>query len=297
MLTVETSAGAIEYEDAGSRDPQAPVLVFGHGLFMDGRQWRRVVPLLEADHRCILPTLPLGAHRVAMRRHADLSLIGQARIVAEILENLGLHDVTLVCNDWSGGQVMVSQGLTERVGRLVFASCEAFDNYPPGLAGKVAAYSSKIPGATFPIINGLRLRPLRRLPMTFGWLSKQPVPDALMDDWLRPAMTRGAIRRDLRKYAGDTRNGRRALMAATDDLPSFTKPVLVVWATEDRLMPLEHGRRLAGSFPDARLVEVEDSYTLISEDQPERLAAELRAFVSARACGERPSAAPSPAAS
>lgn len=297
MPTVATSAGTIEYEDAGSRDPQAPVLVFGHGLFMDGRQWRKVLPLLERDHRCILPTLPLGAHRIAMEPDADLSLNGQARIVAELIERLDLRDVTLVCNDWSGGQVLISQGLTERIGRLVFASCEAFDNYPPGLAGKVAAWTSKIPGATFPVVNGLRIRPLRRLPMTFGWLSKNPVPDAIMDDWLRPAMTRRAIRRDLRKYAGDTKNGRRALIDATVALPSFTRPVLVVWATEDRLMPLEHGRRLASIFPDARLVEIADSYTLISEDQPERLAAELRAFVSARASGARPAAAPSPAGS
>jgi pimeloyl-ACP methyl ester carboxylesterase len=118
-----------------------------------------------------------------------------------------------------------------------------------------------------------------------------------MDDWLRPAMTRRDIRRDLRKYAGDVANGRRAMIAATDDLPSFTKPVLVVWATEDRLMPLEHGRRLAAIFPDARLVEIEDSYTLITEDQPERLARELRAFVSAAEPGAAPSAAPAPAAS
>ena len=61
-------------------------------------------------------------------------------------------------------------------------------------------------------------------------------------------------------------------------LKKFDRPVLIVWASEDRLMPLEHGRRLAETFPDARLVEVDDSYTLIPEDQPRVLAAELRAF-------------------
>ena len=44
-------------------------------------------------------------------------------------------------------------------------------------------------------------------------------------------------------------------------------------------MPRDHGRRLAGLFRDAKLVEIEDSYTLIPEDQPERLARELREFV------------------
>jgi pimeloyl-ACP methyl ester carboxylesterase len=60
---------------------------------------------------------------------------------------------------------------------------------------------------------------------------------------------------------------------------SYDGPVLVIWATEDRLMPRDHGRRLAELFNDAQLVEIEDSYTLIPEDQPELLARELREFV------------------
>jgi hypothetical protein len=43
--------------------------------------------------------------------------------------------------------------------------------------------------------------------------------------------------------------------------------------------PVEHGRRLAGLLPDARLVEVADSYTLIPLDQPTTLARELRGFI------------------
>lgn len=60
---------------------------------------------------------------------------------------------------------------------------------------------------------------------------------------------------------------------------SFERPVLVAWATEDRLMPREHGRRLADLFPNARLVEIADSYTLIPEDQPDLLAGIIREFM------------------
>jgi pimeloyl-ACP methyl ester carboxylesterase len=44
-------------------------------------------------------------------------------------------------------------------------------------------------------------------------------------------------------------------------------------------MPPEHGRRLASLFPDARLVEIPDSYTLIPEDQPSALAQAIHQFV------------------
>jgi pimeloyl-ACP methyl ester carboxylesterase len=72
---------------------------------------------------------------------------------------------------------------------------------------------------------------------------------------------------------------RRTLLRWAEEMRSYDGPVLVVWATEDRLMPRDHGRRLAGLFTDAKLVEIEDSYTLIPEDQPERLARELREFL------------------
>lgn len=44
-------------------------------------------------------------------------------------------------------------------------------------------------------------------------------------------------------------------------------------------MPPEHGRRLAALLPDARLLEVSDSSTLIPLDQPVELARAIREFV------------------
>jgi len=60
---------------------------------------------------------------------------------------------------------------------------------------------------------------------------------------------------------------------------AFDRPVLVVWAIEDRLMPRAHGQRLVELFPDARLVEIADSYTLIPEDQPRGVAGAIRRFI------------------
>jgi hypothetical protein len=45
-----------------------------------------------------------------MRPEADLSLLGQVRLVAEFLECLDLRDVTLIGNDWGGAQLLVSEG-------------------------------------------------------------------------------------------------------------------------------------------------------------------------------------------
>jgi pimeloyl-ACP methyl ester carboxylesterase len=261
MATVEVTAGPIEYEDSGG---EGPVLVFVGGLAMDYRQWLRV-------------TLPFGAHRRPMKPDADLSLRGVGRIVTEFLAALDLREVTLCFNDWCGAQVMVADGGVERVGRLVLVSCETAGNYPPGLAGRAASLSAKLPGG-LAMMRQTLLRPrLRRLPFIFGQMSKRGIPDELMRDWLEP-LRRSEIRRDLRKYAGDVRRGKRDLAAAEESLGSFERPVLVVWDREGKMMPGEEGRCLAESFPDARFVELDDCYTLIPFDQPQALAREIRDF-------------------
>jgi len=278
VAVVELSAGTIEYEDTGAPDgvPSAPTLVFVHGLAMDASVWRHVIADLRADHRCIVPTFPLGGHRLPMKPDADLTLAGLARLVAELLEGLDLRDVVLVQNDWGGAIVVAADGLSDRVKRLVLVACEAFDNYPPGVPGKAIALASKLPGGINAALQPLRLRALRRTPTAFGWMSKRPVPDHVMDHWLAPALHDRRVRRDISKYARSARE--QQMVDATERLCGFDRPSLVVWASEDRIMPPEHGRKLAELLPQGRLVEVADSYTLIPEDQPAKLAAAIRAF-------------------
>lgn len=274
MPEVELSAGTVEYEDTGGG---GPVLVMVHGLAMDGRQWRKVVAALEGEYRCVLPVLPFGAHRIPLRPDADLSLRAMGRLVAEFIAALDLRDVTLCFNDWCGAQVMIADDQMERVGKLVLVSCEAYDNYPPGLAGHAAWLSAKLPGGMLFMRRVLLNRTLRGLPFVFGQMTKHGIPDELMRDWLEP-LKRREIRRDVTKYAGAAMKGKHDLRAATPLLPSFERPVLVVWDLEGKMMPNEHGRMLAEAFPDGRLVELPDCYTLIAEDQPLALAEAIRGF-------------------
>lgn len=167
MKQIELSAGTIEYSDTGG---DRPVLVLLPGLMMDVSLRDGPMADLSAGHRCVAPTLPLGAHRQAMRAGPDLSMPGIARLVAEFLDGLDLQDVTL-----------------------------------------------------------------------------------------EPKL--------LREAAGC--------------LPGSNRPTLVVWASEDRVMPPEHGQRLAKLLPQGQLAEIEDSYTLIPLDQPARLAQVVREFTHA----------------
>ncbi|MFJ9646016.1 alpha/beta fold hydrolase [Streptomyces sp. NPDC101206] len=275
MAEVDLSAGTVEYQDTGG---EGPVVVLLHGVAMDGSLWRNVVASLRSQFRCVVPTLPLGGHRRPMRPDADLSIVGVARLVAEFLDRLDLRDVTLVMNDWGGAQALVAEGRDERIERLVITSCEAFDNFPPGVPGRNLFTSARLPGGINFAFRLLKWKPMRRLPMTWGWMSKRPVPHEVMNAWFEPLWTSKEIRRDLRKYVLGV-PPRSELLGWAEKLRGFDRPALVVWAAEDRVMPPEHGRRLAGLLPKGQLVEIEDSYTLIPEDQPERLSACIRSFL------------------
>jgi pimeloyl-ACP methyl ester carboxylesterase len=218
------------------------------GLLMDASLWDDVIADLSVDHRCVAPTLPLGAHRHPMSPDADLSLRGIARLVAEFLD---------------------------RLGRIVLASCDAFDNIPPGLTGKTLVLTGKLPPAMFGLfMQQMRLRPLRRLPLAFGWLTKRG--DAATARWIKPVLRQREIRRDTVRVLRAAAAEKHVLLDAAECLPSYDHPALVVWASGDRVMPPGHGRRLTELLPQGRLVEIPDSYTLIPLDQPARLAASIR---------------------
>ena len=275
MPQIELSAGTIAYSDTGGG---GPVIVLLHGLLMDASLWDEVTADLSPGHRCVVPTLPLGAHTQAIKPGADLSLPGIAKLVAEFLDRLGLDDVTLVGNDTGGAvvQLLAADG-APRIGRVVLASCDAFGNFPPGLTGKTLALAGKLPPPLFSLaMQQMRLRPLRRLPVAFGWLTKRG--DAATARWIRPVLTQPEIRRDTARMLRSVFADKRLLLRTAEALPAFDRPALVVWAADDRVMPPEHGRRLATLLPNARLFEIPDSYTLIPLDQPAQLAEAIRKF-------------------
>ncbi|HEY4017647.1 MAG TPA: alpha/beta hydrolase [Pseudonocardiaceae bacterium] len=274
MHRIELSAGTIDYADTG----HGSVIVLVHGLLMDSSLWDGVIADLSADHRCVAPTLPLGAHRDPMRADADLSMAGIARLLAEFLDRLDLHDVTLVGNDTGGAlvQLLMAAG-NDRIGRVVLASCDAFEHFPPRLTGTFLLRIGALPPALFGLfMQQLRLRPVRRLPIAFGWLTRHG--DTTVKGWLRPIMTSAAVRRDTVRMLRAAARHKTFLVEAAAALPDFGHPALVVWASEDRVMPIEDGRRLADLIPGARFVEVADSATLIPLDRPAILARHLREF-------------------
>jgi pimeloyl-ACP methyl ester carboxylesterase len=263
---VKLPQGTIRYREMGTGEP----ILLVHGFMVNSLLWRKVAPRLAADFRVIAPDWPMGSHPVPLGPGADLSAPGFARLIADFMEALDLRNVTLVGNDTGGAMCqLVAVNHPERLGRLVLASCDAYEHFPPPLFRPLRAIVA-IPGATRAVIASLRPRPAQRLPISYGWTTKRPIEDRVLDAWLAPARRDAGIRREI---AGLLRGSDPShTLAAAKRFGEFDKPVLVAWAAEDKFFPFELGERLAREFPNARLERIEDSRTFVSEDQPERTA-------------------------
>lgn len=266
------SGGNIRYADTGS----GPPVVFVHGLLVNADLWRNVVPqVAAAGYRCLTPDWPLGAHSIPVP-DADLTPTGVADLIAEFLEYLGLSDVTIVANDTGGAitQVLLARK-PQRIGRVVLAAVDSYESFLPQPFTLLPQFA-RIPGAVRLMTEVLRSRTVQRLPLALGRLTKRPIPPATVDSYLRPSRESAAIRADLHRFLRHAH--RRYTLDAATRFASVNVPVRVVWATEDKLFPVSFAERLVRDLPDATSDLIDDSYTLIPEDQPELLARRILEF-------------------
>jgi pimeloyl-ACP methyl ester carboxylesterase len=278
--TLQLPQGPVRVREEG----EGPPIVFIHGLLVDGRLWDDVVAPLSKSARCIVPDLPLGSHRTALKPGADLTPYGLAKLIADLLAALELHDVTLVANDTGGGlsQILVTRH-PDRVGRLVLTPCDAFENFPPRMFRPLQYIAGYVPGAAALIGQSMRSKAMATSALGFGPLAFNHRPDLYLS-WLEPLRKDRGVRRDLRKVLRGIRP--RYTLEAAELLPGFHKPALIAWADKDRFFPREHAERLSQLLPDARLETIEGSRTFISFDQPERLATLIADFAGVRSSEE-----------
>jgi len=271
---IQLSAGTIGYQDTGG---DGPVVLFVHGLLASGMLWSAVVPQLAGEARCIVPELPLGAHKQPMKPDAELSPRSVARMIAELMDRLDLSDVTLVGND-TGGAIcqLVATEHAQRLGRLVLTPCDAFESFFPP-AFKPMQWASKIPGGLAMTVRPAKIRAFRNSPLGFGWLSKRGIPEEAVSDALGTYFGSRAVQRDTEKFVRAV--SKKDTLAAAERLRDFDRPVLLAWAREDKFFKVKLAERLLERLPNGRLELIDDSYTFVPIDQPERLASLIREFV------------------
>ncbi|HXD54623.1 MAG TPA: alpha/beta fold hydrolase [Solirubrobacteraceae bacterium] len=263
-----------------------PPIVFVHGLSGSWPNWLEQLASFAPDHRVLALDLPGFGHSPG--RAGDVSMHGYAELLEQLLDSLGLTDVTLVGNSMGGlisaetaasfpqrvrRLVLVSPaGLSTYRNRLTVRTLPALRRFEQGLAlgaAWTASHADRI--ASRPRLRDLVLKGVVAHP------SRLPAP--LAAEQLRGAGTDGFM---------------EALEAILDfdlkpRLPLISCPALVVWGTKDRLISWHDAARFAEAIPDSRKVVYEDIGHMAMLERPAEFNALLREFMAgdarARAAG------------
>ena len=163
----------------------------------------------------------------------DVSVDGQADLVARFAEALDLDDVCVIGNDTGGtiAQLVVADH-PNRFTSAVLSDCDAFDNLPPTVF-KYLCWLARMPVVLTFVMRLMSFRPLLRLPIAFGWLTKAGLPKPVTDYYLQQFQRTGPTRDDLARFLTgvDSTPTRRI----ANRLPEVKIPVLIAWSTSDRV--------------------------------------------------------------
>ncbi len=260
------------------RHGDGPPLLLVHGIPTSARLWEPLMGTLGERYDCIAVDLN-GMGRSRPAPGADLSSPGQADMFAALLDHLGIDTTLLVLHDQGGAhgqQFMVRHG--ERVRAVALTDVVCFDNWTvPAIAALMVL--ARRP----PLVAALGKVRAIQAPMRAAWPLPQTVRrgrivKALVDDWF---------------YALDTGDGLEAwcayvhaqdprwTMEAVPTLKAWDKPARVLWATDDRFLPVRWGVRLASTIPTAndRLTLLPEAGHFWQAEIPQTGARELLAFL------------------
>ena len=257
-LRAEAADDGVHHHDGGS----GPPVVLLNGWTASGLVWPAgLVDELERDHRVVrIDNRGSGWSRHAPRPYTIADLARDTRLV---IDRLGLERPTVVGLSMGG---MIAQELAirwpDRVGRLVLLGSRPpspEDTPPPAHVRPVAGHARRQASAC----GRSSARGGRRWPGP-GFGAEHPeAVDAMAEAIARRPTPRFAVLDQARAIAA---------WHGAHRLRRITAPTTVVHGTEDPLMPVRNGMRLAQLIPGARYVELPGVGHLVPYEAPTAVA-------------------------
>lgn len=260
------------------RGSGSPALLFLHGSFLSLRSWRLVFDRL-AEHNVAVaidrPAFGMTSRPLPVSgKRNPYTPEGQADLVVELLDRLGLRDAVLIGNS-TGGTIALLTALRhpDRVRGLVLADPMVYSGYA----------TSEFPRWLYPVFRaiapfGSRMASVM-IRLAFGKLHRT----FLCDESL-------LSREILEGYRSDLMQGNwgRAFwelllgshnLKLEEQLHNIAVPALVMTGDQDRMVKPGETIRLSRELPGAELHIVDDCGHLPQEEKPDFFAERVSAFL------------------
>jgi pimeloyl-ACP methyl ester carboxylesterase len=256
---------------------EGPALLLLHGLGCDHTTWEPVIRSLAKKYTVIAPDL-LG-HGASAKPRADYSVGGYANGMRDLLTVLNVDKVTVVGHSLGGGVAMqFAYQFPERTERMILVA-------PGGLGPEVTPMirAVSLPGFKFamamltvPGVRHLGMAGMRALSRTGMALTHDLDEVAEIYDSFKDPGARAAISHVVRAVVDV-----RGQIVTMVDRAYLTQemPMLVVWGTEDKVIPVEHADRVMVIAPGAHVEVLGNSGHFPHKDHPERFVKIVNDFI------------------
>ena len=274
---IELHGHRMIYRTAGD----GPPILLVHGLLDSSRTWRKLAPVLALGHKVIAPDL-LGHGESDGPNGVDYSLGGHAGMLRDLLDGLGHQRVTVVGHSLGGGVAMTfAYHYPERLERLALISSGGL-----GRGVSPALRAATLPGAGA-VMRTIGARPVlaagRTVAAMFAALRLRHAARVAVEvvrtlERLGDSGRRGAFLNTVRAVI----DGHGQKVSALDRLDLMADvPLLVVWGTHDRVIPVQHAEMVRDAVPHANVILLDGIGHTPHLSQPayvgERIAAWIRA--------------------
>jgi pimeloyl-ACP methyl ester carboxylesterase len=258
--------GRVHYYEGEPRVPGGGIpLVLVHGLADRDESWAPMLERLKrAGFHVYAPDL-LGYGRSPKPADGDYSIATQEKFVADFISALGLQRPEI--GGWSmGGWVVLKLAADhpELVDRVVVYDAVGL-SYDPG-------HTLARAGQLFHPTNGAEIQGLYDLLEPHA----KPIPPFVLRDLMRT--------KDQGQWVVD--RSVAAMLTQRDvvdaQMPGLTEPLLIVWGSDDRLVPLSVGERFHALDPRSELDIVEGCGHLAPKTCPARVAQATADFLKAQ---------------
>ncbi len=258
----------IHYREEG----QGPAVVLVHGMGGSLDDFRRTFHLLVgAGFRAVAVDLP-GFGYSDRAPWADLSPQGHARIIAGLLDRLGIEKASFIGHSLGGAIALhLAHMYPERVDRLVLVSSAVPGRLIPPLLRPIWWD----PVLEVIVSFCLHFGPVRERLWRGGVYDPATLTPELREAMRRPSLIRGTTR-------AVVATGKALLREAPLDLRAITHPVLILWGADDHWLDLRSAYRLLAALPNARLRIVPRARHMVLEERPDEAHAEIMAFLAQR---------------
>ena len=234
--------------------PNAPVVLFTHGMGAWGGLWGPVLRDSCREVRCIAVDMPPFGFS---SRPADMSYSREdsARRLWALADALGAQQVSIVGHSF-GGRAAAEAALQqpERVSRLVLLAPALGLGEPASASGGLAPRLLSVPAIGRIIVAATLANPLL-LRRGLGWFMADPngATQEMADVLRAPLRAKGYVDGlggwlPLFLFAPEG-----GLSLQPDAYARLTMPTLLIWGDKDRTTPLVQGEALATLVPGVRL--------------------------------------------